>query len=92
MFDARVWLLGLTNDIIEMVGAVRGGDINSKYQTSLWLSSEDTTLEVGNVLIESVLIEDNNLVGVMRANKASSSQIGVRDIIDFDAGGFLRET
>ena len=62
MFDARVRLLGLANDIIEVVGAVRCGDINSKDEPSLWLGSENTTLEVRYVLIESVLIEDDNLV------------------------------
>ena len=63
MLDARVRLLGLANNIIEVVGAVRGGDINSKHKSGLWLSSEDTTLEVGDVLIESILIENDNLVG-----------------------------
>ena len=51
MLDARVRLLGLANNIVEVVGAVRGGDINSKHKSGLWLSSENTTLEVGDVLI-----------------------------------------
>ena len=63
VLNARVRLLGLANNIIEVVGAVRCRDINSKHEPGLWLGSEDTTLEIRDVLIESVLIEDDNLVG-----------------------------